>query len=127
MTTIGFTGHRNRTVDPARLHALAAEFPGATWVHGNADGFDTQVRYFIQRFGEQYGLTPVKLLPRYDLYPPQEAPLVRDREIVDQADFLVACWDGREVGGTYYTRNYAKANQKEVRDWPVYHDIADVI
>ena len=114
---IGFTGHRNRWCDPARLHALAQEFPGSHWVHGDAEGFDTQVRYFLSVHGPRYGLTSDRLRPDYDRYPPKIAPLVRDQEIVARAHFMVACWDGRLTGGTYETRKYAEDESKVIRDW----------
>lgn len=40
---IGFTGHRNKITDPDELRQLETDYPGATWIHGGAIGFDTQV------------------------------------------------------------------------------------
>lgn len=38
----------------------------------------------------------------------------RDEEIVDKADMLIAFYDGREKGGTYYTIKYAEKKGIEV-------------
>lgn len=111
--TIAFTGHRDRRCDEALLCALAAEFPRAVWVHGGARGFDEQVRAYAER----HGISADERRPNYAAYPPKAAPLIRNREIVDQADLLIACYDGRERGGTYYTIRYARERGVEVRIW----------
>ena len=36
----------------------------------------------------------------------------RDRYMVDRADKVLAVWDGKPGGGTYYTMNYANDNDK---------------
>ena len=45
---IGFTGHRDCIVDPSLFNALLGEFPDASWCHGGAVGFDTQVNDFAK-------------------------------------------------------------------------------
>lgn len=111
--TIAFTGHRDRRCDEARLDALAAEYPNAVWVHGGARGFDEQVRAYAR----QHRISQDEIKPNYAAYPPRSAPLVRNRQIVDRCDLLIACYDGRERGGTYYTVRYAREQGKEVRIW----------
>ncbi len=43
----------------------------------------------------------------------------RDRYMVDNSDLLIAVWDGRKHGGTYYTINYAKKCDKEIKIIPI--------
>lgn len=38
--------------------------------------------------------------------------IVRDRWMVDRADKVLAVWDGKPGGGTYYTMNYANDRGK---------------
>jgi hypothetical protein len=99
--TIGFTGHRNRQVDIRWLKwILTKKFPNCRrWLHGGASGFDTQV----DTFAKKNGITPEVFKPDYENYPAHTAPLTRNRHIVDQSDLIVACWDGRTTGGTFFT------------------------
>jgi hypothetical protein len=109
VTHIGFTGHRNRTVDEAELTKIHARYPDAVWVHGGAVGFDSQVDAYAKAHG-------IKLLvynPAYTKHGSQ-APLIRNRLIVDMTDMLIACYDGRAGGGTVYTMTYAKQQGKPV-------------
>lgn len=39
----------------------------------------------------------------------------RDRYMIDNSNLLIAVWDGRKRGGTYYTINYAKTHGKEIK------------
>lgn len=40
--------------------------------------------------------------------------LKRNKYMVDKSDFVIAAWDGRKRGGTYYTVNYAKKLGKKI-------------
>lgn len=103
---LAFTGHRDQTVDPAELERLVTEYPDHVWTHGGADGFDRQV----DDFARARGIKREKIRPDYKKYAdrPKFAPLARNEVIVDGAALLVACYDGRQVGGTFYTVEYAK-------------------
>jgi hypothetical protein len=109
---IGFTGHRNRVTEESELDLIAAENPGAIWVHGGAIGFDTQV----ENYAKAHGIQTLVIRPDYKLYRavPKQAPLIRNKIIVDQSQFMVACWDGRTHGGTWYTIQYAKERDRLV-------------
>ncbi|NLS78827.1 MAG: DUF2493 domain-containing protein [Chloroflexi bacterium] len=96
--------------DERELAALAAEFPGAVWVHGGAAGFDAQVA----RYAQAHDIPQLVIRPAYDQYG-RAAPLIRDRQMVDLADLLVACYDGRPRGGTCYTVSYARRRGVETR------------
>ena len=106
---IAFTGHRDKLTDQEALDALTERFPAAVWFHGGAIGFDTQVSNYAQ----EHGIVSIAIKPNYDRYG-RLAPLVRDREIVDQCERLVACYDERHHGGTYYTVNYARKNKLSI-------------
>lgn len=105
---IAFTGHRDRILDKSQLSAIAHKYPDATWIHGGAVGFDTQVC----NFAREHGINQVVVRPDYRTIHPKRAPLVRNEQIVDMADLVVACYDGRQHGGTLYTMRYASRRNK---------------
>jgi hypothetical protein len=112
---IGFTGHRNRITDPAELRQLEQDYPNAVWIHGGAQGFDTQVHTVALELGKREGVTLIVIRPDYKKYPRYVAPIVRNREIVERSDLLVACWDGRGEGGTRQCKSYAEDRGVPVR------------
>lgn len=111
---IGFTGHRDWLCDHQSLLRIEQRYPGATWVHGGADGFDTQVHGTALFLGKVLDDTLIVIRPDYDSYPPRVAPLMRNDIIVVRSDLIVACYDGRKMGGTLYTINRAKQAGKTV-------------
>lgn len=70
-------------------------------ISGGAYGVDSHAAAFAKHFG--YGL--IEYLPNYKVLG-RKAPLARNHEIVNAADFLIALWDGRSRG-TYYTMRLA--------------------
>ncbi len=102
---ICFTGHRDKVFDDTWLRGLARLYPEAVWVHGGAMGFDT----LVNRIGVENGMELEVHLPNYAKYAPRQAPLVRNKEMIDSGiELLVAGYDGRASGGTLYTINCAK-------------------
>ena len=97
---IAFTGHRDKLADISFLDNLPKD---AIWVHGGAIGFDMQV----ESYTIAYKIKTKIIKPDYAKYG-KSAPLIRNQEILKGADLLVACYDGRKGGGTYYTINLAK-------------------
>jgi hypothetical protein len=97
---IAFTGHRDKHTTNEFLDCLPRD---ALWVHGGAIGFDSQV----ENYAEQHGIKTQIIRPDYKKYG-KKAPLIRNKDIVKDADLLVACYDGRDYGGTLYTINIAK-------------------
>jgi len=84
------------------------EMPDAI-VSGGAKGADTYAREFaIKR-----GIRLIEHLPNYAKYG-KAAPLVRNRQIIDCCDEVLAFWDGKSKG-TKYTIDYAKKMGKPVR------------
>lgn len=107
---VGFTGHRDRKFDEAALRKIVeTPHPDVVWIHGGAQGFDS----LVEEVAASLGIKTTIIRPDYAKYG-RGAPLVRDREIVDQADFMIAGYDGRTHGGTYYTIQYAKRQKKQV-------------
>ena len=106
---IAFTGHRDRQITTDELEQIAAAHPGATWVHGGARGFDSQV----ETYARARGIPTVVIRPDYKKLG-KPAPLILNRKIVDMADALYACYDGRQTGGTLYTLRYAQKRGKPV-------------
>lgn len=104
---IGFTGHRNTT---APLHEITAQLIGVSIaIHGGAKGFDSQVSEICKLHKIHENI----IKPNYALYG-KKATFIRNREIVDMADTIVACYDGRLTGGTKQTINYAVRKHKPI-------------
>ena len=109
-----FTGHRNRTAEIEYLHLINESHPNATWIHGGARGFDSQV----QEFARNFGITQRIILPDYKNHPPKSAPIIRNKQMLDmldEGDVVVVCWDGRKTGGTYWTMREAAKRGFKVR------------
>lgn len=107
---ISFTGHRNKLAKESDLEQVLKDYPDSIWVHGGAIGFDTQV----EQFARKHGIKTVVIRPDYKSYG-KLAPLVRNDEIVKLGEKLIALYDGRVGGGTYYTIKRARELDKEVR------------
>ena len=71
-------------------------------ISGGAIGVDT----LAEKYADAKGIKKMILYPDYELYG-KSAPLIRDNLIVDNADFVVAVWDGISKG-TEFTISYAK-------------------
>jgi hypothetical protein len=109
---IVFTGHRNKLCNAGHFAALSRQYPGAVWVCGGAVGFDSQVMEFAAQL--QHACTVVP--PDYQFG--RAAPLIRNRAMVDTADLVIACHDGRATGGTTATMAYARKRGVPVTLWP---------
>lgn len=90
------------------IEAYLDEVPDAI-VSGGAKGADTCAR----EFAERKGIKIIEFLPDYKRYG-RSAPLVRNRQIIDCCDEVLAFWDGKSKG-TKYTIDYAKKMGKPVR------------
>lgn len=71
-------------------------------VSGGARGVDT----CAARYARDLGLKLTVFLPDYESYG-KRAPLIRNREIVNYADRVVAFWNGTSHG-TQYVINYCR-------------------
>lgn len=82
-------------------------------ISGGAKGIDS----LAEQFADQNCIPKQILKPEYDKYG-RKAPLIRDRQIVDCADLVVAVWDGFS-SGTWYTINYARHIGKPVKVYQI--------
>ena len=62
-------------------------------VSGGAKGADTSAAAYAQR----NGLKLTVFLPQYERYK-RAAPIIRNKQIVDYADKIIAFWDGKSKG-----------------------------
>lgn len=95
---IVFTGHRNGIANINDLESIKNDYVDATWVHGGAVGFDSQVH----KYAKENKIPVIVFFPNYKTYGKQ-APLIRNDEMLNVANLLVALYDGRKYGGTFYT------------------------
>lgn len=98
----------SRTITEAELEKYIPE-DATVILSGGAKGVDT----LAEEYADRHGLKKMILLPDYELFG-KGAPLIRDRQIVDNADLVVAIWDGNSPG-TRYTIEYAKKQGVKVR------------
>lgn len=65
-------------------------------VSGGARGVDR----LAAKYAREHGLTLTEFLPDYETYG-RGAPIVRNREIVNYADGVIAFWDGTSRGTSF--------------------------
>lgn len=109
---VAFTGHRDHKVQEQFLDFVASlGTKNAHWMQGDVkDGFDRQVKLYAKKHNIPCDDYPLDL----KTYGSPQAYFVRNRLMVDLCDFLVACYDGRKYGGTFYTVEYARHMNKPV-------------
>jgi hypothetical protein len=101
---ICFTGHRDKTAKRELLVALAEKYPESVWIIGDAIGFDEQVK----RVAYEEGIQTIIVPPAYKHPNDTKAPLRRNDLMLSLCDHVVALYDGRITGGTFYTIREAK-------------------
>ncbi len=72
-------------------------------VSGGAIGIDRCAR----RYARQKGLRLTEFLPDYDTHG-RQAPLLRNLEIIDYSDLVLAFWDGSSRGTRFVIENCRK-------------------
>ena len=65
-------------------------------VSGGARGVDTCAR----RYAEKAGLKLTEFLPEYEKYG-RRAPILRNIQIIDYSDIVLAFWDGKSRGTAF--------------------------
>lgn len=102
---IVFTGHRDKITTDLELAHILFGFPDHIWRHGGAKGFDTQV----SMFASLNGIEQQVFRPDYEHFGKKFAPLKRNMDMLNLGDveLVVACYDGRDHGGTLFTMQYA--------------------
>lgn len=102
---IAVVGSRNITVKNMEKYLS----DGDEIVSGGARGVDA----CAAEYAERKGLKLTVFLPRYERYG-RAAPILRNKEIVDYADKIIAFWDGHSKG-TLSVIQYAEKTGKECR------------
>jgi len=74
-------------------------------ISGGARGVDTSAR----NYALQHGLKLTECLPEYSRYG-RSAPLKRNITIIEQADLVLAFWDGTSRGTKFVIDNCKKRN-----------------
>ena len=95
---IGIVGSRNIT----EINIEQYVFDCDEIVSGGAVGVDRLAAEYAQKTG----IVLVEFLPQYELYG-RAAPIVRNKQIVDYADKIVAFWDEKSKG-TLLVIRYAR-------------------
>jgi predicted Rossmann fold nucleotide-binding protein DprA/Smf involved in DNA uptake len=120
MARIAIVGYRGFN-DRERFDTIMFQFDhilkeASMIVSGGADGVDTLAREwalkrgFTFRMGDQIPQKEfVEYLPQYDKYPGHVAPLIRNEQIVDAVDVVIALVSSRSRG----TLNTIKHAQKQ--------------
>ena len=75
-------------------------------VSGGAVGVDT----CATEYAKENGIKLTVFLPKYELYG-RAAPIIRNKEIVDYSDKIIAFWDGKSKG-TLSVIKYAQKTGK---------------
>ena len=78
-------------------------------ISGGAIGIDT----LAEEVADKRRISKSIIRPEYDKYG-KKAPLIRNKEIVERAELVIAFWDGKSRG-TKFTIDYAKKLNKEVK------------
>ena len=100
---IAVVGSRNITISDIGKYLSECD----EIVSGGAVGVDT----CAAKYAERNGIKLTVFLPQYNKYG-RAAPIMRNKEIVDYADRVIAFWDGRSRG-TLSVIKYAQKTHKK--------------
>lgn len=78
-------------------------------ISGGAIGIDT----LAEEVTDKRKISKSIIRPEYDKYG-RKAPLIRNKEIVERAELVIAFWDGKSRG-TKFTIDYAKKLNKKIK------------
>lgn len=98
----------SRTIDSINLSRYIRPSSVGEIISGGANGIDTLAENWAKRNDIEF----IAYLPNYKSYG-KRAPLVRDKDMVDFCDVVIAFWD-RQSTGTLYTLNYAKKMGRKI-------------
>ena len=99
----------SRTITSLNLSQYLNPQDYAAILSGGATGVDS----IAEQWARQNKIEFVLYKPNYKIYG-KRAPLVRDEEMVNAADLVIAFWDGQSRG-TKYTIDYAKSIGRKVK------------
>ena len=75
-------------------------------ISGGAKGIDT----LAEKYADENNIPKKIIKPNYEKYG-KKAPLIRNKEIIDQADEIIVIWDGKSPG-TKFSITYAVSKKK---------------
>lgn len=78
-------------------------------ISGGAKGIDA----IAEKYADENGIPKTIIRPQYNLYG-RAAPIKRNEQMVDMADFVLVIWDGKSKGSKY-TVKYAQKKNKFVK------------
>lgn len=78
-------------------------------ISGGAKGVDT----IAANYAKAHGIELVEFLPNYAQYG-RGATFIRNRQIIDNAEYILAFWNGKSKG-TKYSIDYARKKNKLIR------------
>lgn len=78
-------------------------------ISGGAVGIDT----LAEKYADKHNLSKLILRPKYNIYG-KAAPLKRNNEMVELADYVLVFWDGVSRG-TKHTIDYANKLDKDIK------------
>lgn len=113
MITVAVIGSRIFN-DYSVLKSILDEEKPKLIVSGGAKGADL----LAKQYSEENNIQIKEFLPNYKSFG-KAAPLVRNKEIVNASDKVIAFWDGFSKG-TKFTIDYAISQKKSVRIFTVY-------
>jgi predicted Rossmann fold nucleotide-binding protein DprA/Smf involved in DNA uptake len=99
----------SRSIDKINLSEYINAEEVETIISGGAKGVDT----IAEQWAKRNGIKTIIIKPEYSKYG-KGAPLRRNHTIVEQADKIIAFWNG-ESRGTKYTIELARKAGKEIR------------
>ncbi len=105
---IAIIGSRNLILPIEEVYNKVREFYPTLIISGGAKGIDT----IAKELAHKYNIEFLEFLPNYTEFG-RIAPFIRNKEIVDKADIVIAFWNGSSKG-TLHALNYAKKLKKKV-------------
>ena len=100
---IAVIGSRNISVIDLKGHISNCE----EIVSGGAVGVDS----CAEKYAEENGLKLTVFLPQYERYG-RAAPIIRNKQIVDYADKIIAFWDGKSKGTDFVIKECNKIGRE---------------
>ena len=76
-------------------------------VSGGARGIDTCAK----NYAIKNNIKLTEFLPDYKTYPGSIAPLIRNNQIIEYADIVLAFWDGKSHGTAYVIKKCREMNK----------------
>jgi len=97
IAVIGSRGFNDYNCFKERIKFFTQNIENYSFTSGGANGADK----FISDYCKEFGYELTEHLPDYNKYSGKVAPIKRNHLIVEDADLLIAFWDGVSRGTAY--------------------------